>query len=151
MFPIDNYHYLRFLPLHNLEATTQCCHSEGLSGYALGSLVRWCLYLRHLSSGGYELLRSSGILTLPSQRTLRDYIYTTLQQHQDFLVSLYLQAIHYNLFYIIRESVDSLCRDETDAPHVIHFKSVQTFKRLDSKAFWIAYCVSGVHKVSQRR
>ena len=29
---------------------------------------------------------------------------------------------------IIRESVDSLCRDETD----------------DTKAFWIAYCVSGV-------
>ena len=27
---------------------------------------------------------------------------------------------------------------------VIHFKCLQTFKRLDSKAFWIAYCVSGV-------
>ena len=27
---------------------------------------------------------------------------------------------------------------------VIHFKCLQTFKHMDSKAFWIAYCVSGV-------
>ena len=27
---------------------------------------------------------------------------------------------------------------------VIDFKSVQTFKGSDSKALWIAYCVSGV-------
>ena len=26
----------------------------------------------------------------------------------------------------------------------VHFKTVKTFKRLDSKAFWIAYCVSRV-------
>ena len=36
-------------------------------------MVKWCLYLRHKSSGAYELLRDSGCLTLPSQRTLRDY------------------------------------------------------------------------------
>ena len=36
---------------------------------------RWCLYLRHLSSSAYELLRDSGVLHLPSQRTLRDYTY----------------------------------------------------------------------------
>ena len=34
---------------------------------------RWCLYLHHLSSKGYQLLRESGCLSLPSQRTLRDY------------------------------------------------------------------------------
>ena len=47
---------------------------------------------------------------------------------------------------LVGESVDSLCRDDTDAPiySVIHFKTVLTFKRLDSKAFWIAYCVSGL-------
>ena len=47
---------------------------------------------------------------------------------------------------IIRESVDSLCRDDTDVPtySVIPFKCLQTFKCLDSKAFWIAYCVSRV-------
>jgi hypothetical protein len=32
--------------------------------------VRWCLYLRHKS---YEMLRNSGCIRLPSQRTLRDY------------------------------------------------------------------------------
>ena len=34
---------------------------------------RWCLYLHHLSGKGYELLRDSGCLQLPTSRTLRDY------------------------------------------------------------------------------
>ena len=38
-------------------------------------MIRWCLYLRHRSSGAYETLRESGCLSLPSQRTLRDYTY----------------------------------------------------------------------------
>ena len=38
-------------------------------------IIKWCLYLRHLSSKAYELLRSSGCIQLPSQRTLRDYTY----------------------------------------------------------------------------
>ena len=36
-------------------------------------MIKWCLYLRHRSSGAYDLLRESGCLKLPSQRTLRDY------------------------------------------------------------------------------
>ncbi|KAL5469038.1 hypothetical protein EMCRGX_G030227 [Ephydatia muelleri] len=36
-------------------------------------MIRWCLSLRHKSSGAYEALRDSGCLKLPSQRTLRDY------------------------------------------------------------------------------
>ena len=36
-------------------------------------MVKWCLHIRHLSSGAYEELRKSGCLSLPSQRTLRDY------------------------------------------------------------------------------
>ena len=36
-------------------------------------MIRYCLYIRHLSSKAYETLRSSGVLQLPSQRTLRDY------------------------------------------------------------------------------
>ena len=36
-------------------------------------MIKWCIYLSHLSSGGYEALRKSGCISLPSQRTLRDY------------------------------------------------------------------------------
>ena len=38
-------------------------------------MIRWCLYLRHLSSSAYQMLRESGVICLPSQRTLRDYTY----------------------------------------------------------------------------
>ena len=40
-------------------------------------MIRWSLYLRHLSSGAYEALRESGVIKLPSQRTLKDYTYYT--------------------------------------------------------------------------
>ena len=36
-------------------------------------MIRWCLYIHHLSSKAYMTLRESGCLILPSQRTLRDY------------------------------------------------------------------------------
>lgn len=36
-------------------------------------MIRWCIYLRHLSGKAYEVLRDSGCIQLPSQRTLRDY------------------------------------------------------------------------------
>ena len=36
-------------------------------------MIKWCLYLRHLSGKAYETLRASGCVKLPSQRTLRDY------------------------------------------------------------------------------
>ena len=38
-------------------------------------MVRWCLYLRHLSRSAYEMLRETGTISLPSQRTLQDYTY----------------------------------------------------------------------------
>jgi hypothetical protein len=40
-------------------------------------IIKWCLYMKNLSSGTYEALRSTGVLTLPSQRTLRDYTHFT--------------------------------------------------------------------------
>ena len=40
-------------------------------------MVRWCLYLRHLSSSAYEMKRETGTIKLPSQRTQRDYTYHT--------------------------------------------------------------------------
>lgn len=36
-------------------------------------MIRWCLFLRHCSSQAYDTIRESGCISLPSQRTLRDY------------------------------------------------------------------------------
>ena len=36
-------------------------------------IIKWCLYLRHMSSKAYETVCNSGIITLPSSRTLQDY------------------------------------------------------------------------------
>lgn len=36
-------------------------------------MIKWCLYLRAHSQGAYETLRQSRVISLPSQRTLRDY------------------------------------------------------------------------------
>ena len=36
-------------------------------------VIKWCLYLQHLSSKAYETIRNSGVINLPSSRTLRDY------------------------------------------------------------------------------
>ncbi|SMN01738.1 hypothetical protein SPONN_7 [uncultured Candidatus Thioglobus sp.] len=36
-------------------------------------LIKWCIHLRMLSSSCYNSLRSTGVLHLPSERTLRDY------------------------------------------------------------------------------
>ena len=37
------------------------------------TMIKWCLYLNHKSSSAYNLLKSSKVIPLPSQRTLRDY------------------------------------------------------------------------------
>lgn len=37
------------------------------------AMIRWCLYLHHKSSGCYATLCNSGVINLPSDRTLRDY------------------------------------------------------------------------------
>lgn len=36
-------------------------------------MVKWCLHLKLISSAAYHAMRSSGFVTLPSERTLRDY------------------------------------------------------------------------------
>ena len=36
-------------------------------------MIKWYIYLSHKLSGAYNLLRRSGIVSLPSTRTLRDY------------------------------------------------------------------------------
>ena len=37
------------------------------------AVIRWCLHLKFISSKAYDAVRSSGFLTLPTERTLRDY------------------------------------------------------------------------------
>ena len=37
------------------------------------AMIKWCLHLKFLSSSAYHALRSSGVIKLPSERTLRDY------------------------------------------------------------------------------
>lgn len=50
----------------------QCCVWVRISSlkYAVRVLTRWCIYLRYKSSGTYK---ESSVVSLPSQRTLRDY------------------------------------------------------------------------------
>ena len=49
-------------------------NTKGMRWHPL--MIRWCLYLRHQSSKAYDTLRDAGLF-LPSQRTLRDYTYST--------------------------------------------------------------------------
>lgn len=37
------------------------------------AMIKWCLHLKYISSGSYHALRKAGIITLLSERTLRDY------------------------------------------------------------------------------
>ena len=37
------------------------------------AIIKWCLHLKFISSGAYHALREAGVITLPSERTLRDY------------------------------------------------------------------------------
>ena len=41
------------------------------------AMIKWCLSLKLLSSSCYNALRSSGVIKLPSERTLRDYTNST--------------------------------------------------------------------------
>ena len=45
--------------------------SRGMRWHPL--MIKWAIYLHYRSSGAYETLRSSGVIALPSQRSLRDY------------------------------------------------------------------------------
>lgn len=46
----------------------KCSNKKGVRWHLL--IVKWCLYLHHLSSGAYETFRNSGVIQLPSTRTL---------------------------------------------------------------------------------
>ena len=55
------------------------------------AMIRWCLHLRHRSSGAYKELR--GVLKLPSQRTLRDYMHY-VKAATDFSTEVNQMLVH---------------------------------------------------------
>ena len=40
------------------------------------AIIKWCLHMKFISGGGYHALRKSGLIVLPSERTLRDYTHS---------------------------------------------------------------------------
>ena len=38
-------------------------------------MIKWALYVRHLSGKAYDTIRESSLIAMPSQHTLRDYTY----------------------------------------------------------------------------
>ena len=58
-------------------------------------MIRWCLHLKLISTDAYSSLRSSGLLKLPSERTLRDYTYfvKSLPGFQDDIDQLLVEEV----------------------------------------------------------
>ena len=56
-------------------------------------IIRWALYLYHRSSGAYEMLRKSGVLSLPSSRTLRDYRHLSPSSSPGFSTTADIQLL----------------------------------------------------------
>ena len=56
-------------------------------------IIRWALYLHHRSSGAYEMLRKSGVLSLPSSRTLRDYRHLSPSSSPGFSTTADIQLL----------------------------------------------------------
>ncbi len=52
-----------------------CRSNKGKRWHPL--MIKWCILLKQQSSRAYEMLRMSGCIQLPSQRTLRDYTHHT--------------------------------------------------------------------------
>ena len=50
-------------------------------------MITWALYLHHRSSGVYETIRKSGVIALPSSRTLRDYRHLSSTSSPGFSVT----------------------------------------------------------------
>ncbi len=67
-FPEDSFQHLFW---EQQKAATEKKDSRSMRWHPL--MIKWCLYLRHLSGKAYDMLRDSGCIKLPSKRTLRDY------------------------------------------------------------------------------
>ena len=53
------------------ELSSEC---EGIMSQSNDNVAKWCLRLKLRSSSCYNAIRSSGVLHLPSERTLQDYV-----------------------------------------------------------------------------
>lgn len=69
-YPVDSFQHV-FWKQQKESLAKQGKSRNGIRWHPL--MIKWCLYLRHQSSKAYDTLRDSGCVSLPSQRTLRDY------------------------------------------------------------------------------
>ena len=69
-FPEDSFQYIFWTQQKQAFGKTGD-QVKGIRWHPL--VIKWCLYLRHQSSKAYDALRESRIISLPSQRTLRDF------------------------------------------------------------------------------
>lgn len=81
-------------------------------------MIRWCIYLRHLSGTAYDTLRASNTIKLPSQRMLRNYTYYTSSQ-PGFSASVDKQIQDYARFESERDKFVVLLMDEMHIRHDI--------------------------------
>ena len=65
--------YLNYVTLTQVAASK--AKKNGIRWHPL--FVRWCLNIMLTSSKTYEILKDSGFIYLPSQRTLKDYTHWT--------------------------------------------------------------------------
>ena len=94
-------------------------------------MIRWCLYLRHLSGASYEMLRESGAIKLPSQRTLRDYTYHTKATTR-FSCEVYMQLMEAAKIHMCpeREKYVVLIMDEMHVKEdIVYDKHTGKFKK----------------------
>ena len=68
MYPEDSFQHVFW---KQQQEATRLKNKQSMRWHPL--IIKWCLYLRHVSGRAYETMRSSGCIHLPSQRTLRDY------------------------------------------------------------------------------
>ena len=69
-FPPDSFQHIFWK--HQLDSVARSGKKKnGVRWHPL--MIKFCIYLRHVSSKSYEVLRQSGVIHLPSQRTLKDY------------------------------------------------------------------------------
>ncbi|CAB3992699.1 male-specific lethal 3 homolog isoform X1, partial [Paramuricea clavata] len=67
----ENKNDFKSLLLEEQEKAMQCSDKRGRRWHPL--IIRWCFQMHATSPKAYQMLRESGILTLPHSRTLHDY------------------------------------------------------------------------------